>query len=112
MLRVMTTSACPMAATAVIAARTATWLGLSELSDCGAEWRTNPPLTTMTPTRLSSRCWATVATIVPLPAPEVGTDATCSATGRSLGDADAGHALALRADVAGRGEHDRFFSGV
>ncbi len=55
MPRVMMTSASPMAAIAVIDARTATWLKFSTDRNCGAMVVTSPPSTNMSATRVSSR---------------------------------------------------------
>src|SRR5262245_43777797 len=96
MLRVMTTSAWPMAAIAVIDARPATWRRFSAVRNCGATSVTKAPMTSITRTRLSSRWRAIAPTSDPRGAPPACTAAAIgSATGRVL------------EDVAGGGVHDR-----
>ena len=58
--RVMITIASPTAATAMIAARVATWLKLDTERNCGAMSDTPAPSTNMIATRLSSR-WRPIA---------------------------------------------------
>src|SRR4051794_1957754 len=112
MLRVMTTSACPMAAIAVIDARTATWLMLLAVRNCGAAIVTSAPMASMTSTRVSSRCRAIAPTIEPRGAPPAWT--TGAAIGSATGGSGAcgGRRRRLRLDVSRGRVHDALLGGA
>src|SRR5436305_185254 len=102
MFLVITTRACPMAAMAVIDARTATWLRLPAVRNCGAATATSAPMTSMTATRLSSRCRAIAPTIDPRGAPPAWT------AGAAIGSATrgpCGRYCRLGLDIAGGRVH-------
>src|SRR3954469_6066729 len=109
MLRVMTTSACPIAAMAVIEASTATWLMLLAVRNCGAAIVTSAPIASMTSTRVSSRCRAMAPTIEPRGAPPAcTTGAAIGSATRGTGGCGGGH-VRICLDVPGGGVHDALF---
>src|SRR5664279_2470250 len=99
------TRASPTAATAMIAACTATWLRLSVVRNWGAAIETRPPSTNMIASRLSSRWRATAASHVPRGAGgAAGASTPGSAMSRCAGGvAGAGFGIG---GLAGRREHD------
>src|SRR6188472_1950555 len=98
-----------MAAMAVIEASTATWLRLAVVRNCGADKVTNPPRTSITRTRLSSRWRAMVPTMDPRGAPPAWTGATM---GSAIGRLDRGVGGRLGPDLAGGGVHHPFLAGL